>query len=381
MSRPIHRREFVKTGVAAGLSVASAATGAARTEPSKAAAPTMLIPSAVKPVVISDVSGIRFNNGGTQNCVEKAFELITQGEDVLTALIAGVNIVENDPEEIGVGYGGLPNADGVVQLDSCCMDGPTKRAGGVAAIEGVRTPSLVAQAVMNMTDHHLLVGAGAQSFARNVGIPVEEDLNTERSWELWLEWKRRIDPEHYLDPAQRADEGHRAGWSMVADGLIAEDHYWGTINCDGINSKGEISGVTTTSGLSFKIPGRTGDSPILGAGLYVDGDVGAAGSTGRGEANLYNLCSFFIVEGMRQGAHPKDAAMAALRRVKDNTVEQRLLNERGLPNFNLRFFALNKKGEFAGVAMYASGETVHGVCTENGAEERELDGLLEGPID
>jgi N4-(beta-N-acetylglucosaminyl)-L-asparaginase len=365
MGNKMNRREFFKGSLAASVVVASPA-------------PTMIVPSETRPIVISDSSGIRFKNGGPMSCVEKAFDAITQGAPVIDAVIAGVNIAENDPEENGVGYGGTPNAEGVVQLDACCMDGPKKRAGGVAAIEGVRTPSLVARAVMDQTDHHLLVGKGAQDFARSMGFRIEDDLNTDKSRRLWLEWKRRIDPEHYLDPNKRADASYQAGLSMVRDGLISEEHFYGTINCDAVNAKGEIAGVTTTSGLAFKIPGRTGDSPILGAGLYVDSDVGAAGSTGRGEANLYNLCSFMIVEAMRQGAHPKDAGMKALERIKANTVEKRLLNGRGLPNFNIRFFALNKKGEYAGVAMYASGETIYGFCDENGSEEKPLEGFLEG---
>jgi N4-(beta-N-acetylglucosaminyl)-L-asparaginase len=165
---------------------------------------------------------------------------------------------------------------------------------------------------------------------------------------------------------------------MLRDGLIGEDHFWGTTNSNGISPAGEICGVTTTSGLSWKIPGRTGDSPILGAGLYVDGDVGAAGSTGRGEANLYNLSSYLIVENLRQGMTPEDAGLEALRRIQANTVEERLLNSRGLPNFNVRFFVLNAKGEYAGVSMYAAGETMYAVCTENGAEERPLESLLAG---
>lgn len=361
----MYRREFVTKSLATG------AVGSALS-------PTLLIRSAVAPVVVSDLTGIRFKNGGNQSSVERAFELLTKGERVIDAVMAGVQIPENDPEENGVGYGGTPNADGVVQLDACCMDGVTRRAGGVAAIEGVRTPSLVAKAVMEQTDHHLLVGQGAQDFARSLGFTIESDLNTEKSRGLWLEWKRRVDPEHYLDPEKRAAAGYQAGLSMLRDGLISEEHFFGTTSCNAINSQGEIAGVTTTSGLAFKIPGRTGDSPILGAGLYVDGDVGAAGSTGRGEANLYNLCSFLIVERMREGMHPKDAGMEALKRVRANTVEKRLLNTRGLPNFNLRFFALNKKGDYAGVAMYASGETIYSTCTENGPEERPLEGLLDG---
>jgi N4-(beta-N-acetylglucosaminyl)-L-asparaginase len=346
-------------------------------ESSAAQAPAVVTRTA-RPVVIASGNGHRFRNGGTYTCVEEAFRLLTSGTDVLDALIAGVNIVELDPEDTSVGFGGLPNADGVVQLDACCMHGPRRRAGGVAALEGVRTPSRVARAVMDHTDHHLLVGTGAQTFARNMGFAVENDLNTPRSRQLWLEWKRRIDPQHYLDPDKRAAAGLDAALQMAAEGLIDRDHLFGTINCDGLSPKGEIAGVTTTSGLAWKIPGRVGDSPILGAGLYVDGEVGAAGSTGRGEANLYNLCSFLIVERMRQGRSPKDAGMDALKRVQAMTVERRLLNSRNEPNFNLNFYALNARGEHAGVAMYAAAGATYAVCTENGAEQRPIEPLLSG---
>ena len=273
-----------------------------------------------KPVVISSANGNVYKNGGDATGVQKAFTLMVAGGDVLDALIAGVNIVETDPEDTSVGYGGLPNAEGVVQLDASCMHGPRRQAGGVAALEGVRTPSLVAKAVMEQTDHHLLVGKGAQQFARDMGFRIEDDLNTEKSRRLWLEWKRRSDPEHYLDPKQRAAAGMAAALQMAREGLLEREHLYGTINCNGVNAQGEVCGVTTTSGLAWKIPGRVGDSPILGAGLYVDGEVGAAGSTGRGEANLYNLSSFWIVEALGRGAHPKDAGLDALRRIARNTV-------------------------------------------------------------
>jgi N4-(beta-N-acetylglucosaminyl)-L-asparaginase len=372
MSRQITRRDFVKTGAVAAVG----ATAAPKQTIEEA--PVVHTPQSVRPLVISDSSGYLYKNGGPECAVERAFRLITDGTDVLDALIAGVNIPELDPEESGIGYGGLPNAEGVVQLDSCCMHGPKRWAGGVAAIEGVRTPSLVAKAVMEYTDHHLLVGKGAQDFARSLGFTVEEDLNTEHSRNMWIEWKRRVDPRHYLDPEKRAQAAYDAGLGMVRDGLIEEDHFWGTINCDGIGPNGDICGVTTTSGLAWKIPGRAGDSPILGAGLYVDGDVGAAGSTGRGEANLYNLTSYLIVENMRRGMHPTDAGLAGLQRIRDNTVEDRLLNSRGEPNFNVRFFVLNATGEFAGVTMYASGQTDYAVCTENGLEVLSLENLLDG---
>ncbi len=371
MSKKMSRRDFVLTGAAAGLAAATPRRVLGM-------APTMIVPNNVKPVVVASGNGNTVKNGGTMTCVEKAFEMMSKGEDVLDSLIAGVNIVELDPADAGVGYGGRPNADGVVQLDSCCMHGPKKRAGGVAALEGVRNPSLVAKAVMEYTDHHLLVGAGAQSFARNMGFKIEDDLNTDKSRKMWLEWKRRIDPGHYLDPGKRAEAGYQAGLQMVREGLIDEESFWGTINCDGINAKGEICGVTTTSGLAWKIPGRTGDSPILGAGLYVDQEVGAAGSTGRGEANLYNLCSFLVVEEMRRGKAPKDAGLEALRRVQAATIEKRLLNSKGQPSFGLSFYVINAKGDYAGVAMYAGERSKYAVCTENGAESLPLEPLLDG---
>lgn len=373
MSDRINRREFVVTSAAAGLAAAAPGlAGAARAMP----APAVTTRAAVRPVVISAANGNHSKDAAGKTAVQKAYEMIVAGADVLDAVIAGVNIVELDPTDYSVGYGGLPNAEGVVQLDSCCMHGPLKRAGGVAAIEGVKTPSLVAKAVADDTDNHLLAGAGAQEFARRMGFKIEDDLNTPLSRKLWLEWKRRTDPEHYPDPKTRAEVGMRVGLEMVREGLIAREHYYGTINCNGINAKGDICGVVTTSGLAFKIPGRVGDSPILGAGLWLDNDVGAAGSTGRGEANLYNLCSFFIVESMRRGMAPKDAGLAALKRVQQNTVEKRLLNGRGLPAFDLTFYVLNAKGEHAGVALYSGFK--YAVCDEQGPRLEPCEGLLEG---
>ena len=395
MTKKISRRDFVISSAAAGLAATATSSAGAQ-------APAGKIRAGIKPVVIASQNGITRKNGGDLSCVETAFERMARGDDVLDSLIAGVNIVELDPEDTSVGYGGLPNADGVVQLDSCCMHGPRKQAGGVAALEGIRNPSLVAKAVMDYTDHHLLVGRGAQNFARNLGFEVEDDLNTERSRELWLEWRQRVDPDHYLDPddrpvrspgrtgrgggaiadareryRDRARRGYQAALDMMREGLIPEHSFWGTVNCNGINAAGDICGVTTTSGLSWKIPGRAGDSPILGAGLYVDGEVGACGSTGRGEANLFNLSSFLIVEKIRDGMHPKDAALEGLRRIRANTIEERLLNGRGEPAFNVRFFAIDKQSRYAGVQMYGGGEGF-AICNENGAELIGFDYLLDG---
>lgn len=345
-------------------------------------APTVATPRSVKPVVVASANGHKYRNGGPRTAVQEAFERITRGEDVLEGLVAGVNINELDPEDDSVGYGGLPNADGVVQLDASCIHGPKKRAGAVAALEGVRTPSLVAKAVLEQTDHHLIVGQGAQELARQLGFKIEDDLNTESSRRKWLEWKRRIDPEHWLDPVKRARTGWRVWRDMMAEGIIDSEHGYGTINCNGVTPKGEVAGVTTTSGLSWKIPGRVGDSPILGAGLYLDNDVGAAGSTGRGEANLYNLCSFLIVEQMRRAAHPKDAGMEAVRRVKASTVEARLLDVKGQPDFSLAFYIVNRNGEHAGVSLWEQDDKgrrrEYAVCTEAGPQLLPCEFLLPG---
>lgn len=368
MNTGFTRRNFLQTSVAAGA-VASAQSQLASAKPIRKAA-------GVRPVVIASNNGNTRTNGGEETCVARAFRLMTSGKDVLESLVAGVNIVELDPEDASVGYGGLPDANGDVTLDSCCMHGPLKRAGGVAAIQGVRTPSDVAKAVADHTDHHLLVAQGAQDFARAMGFKIEDDLNTEKSRKLYLEWKRRTDPQHYLDPAKRAALGAKVGLEMVAEGKIDAEHYWGTINCNGINASGEICGVTTTSGLAWKIPGRVGDSPILGAGLWVDNDYGAAGSTGRGEANLYSLASFLVVEQLRNGRSPKDAGMEALKRIRDNTIEKRLLKEDGKPDFQVNFYVLNKKGEHAGVALYGGGRK-YAVCDENGPRFETIEGLLD----
>jgi N4-(beta-N-acetylglucosaminyl)-L-asparaginase len=276
--------------------------------------------------------------------VTRAVELMTRGVDTLDAAVEGVKIQELDPKDTSVGYGGLPNEDGVVQLDASCMHGPSKRAGAVAALEGIKTPSEVARLVLKYTNHILLVGEGAKRFALSYGF-AEEDLLTPESRQLWLKW--------------RANRGTTDDWVEVPAGeAVLTARPTGTINLDLINEKGEISSITTTSGLAWKIPGRAGDSPIVGAGQYTDNEVGAAGSTGLGEANIMVCGGFLTVEHMRQGMAPTDACLATLKRVIAMTPSRRL-DERGRPTFQLNFYAVNKKGETGGAALFPSRYAVH----------------------
>lgn len=361
----LDRRRLLADG--AGLGAAALAAGPATGQ------------GRAKPAVIASANGNTHKNGGDLTCVTLAFQQLISGRDVLDAVITGVNIVELDPADDSVGYGGLPNADGVVQLDAAVMHGALRRAGSVACLEGVRTPSLVARAVMDQTDHHLLVGRDAQAFARRLGFKVEDDLNTENSRRKWLEWKRRTDPLHFLEPDRRESAMTAIRRELVREGVLREEGLYGTIHCSALDPRGNLACVTTTSGLAFKIPGRVGDSPILGAGLYVDNEAGSAGSTGRGEANLYGLSSFLIVEELRRGRHPKDAGMEALRRVRANTREKRLLATDGGPNFDLVFYVVDRSGRTAGVSLRPGRK--YALCDEGGPRSLDCDSLLSRSAD
>ena len=360
------RRDFIQGAAGAGLGLAAGAFPFA----GLSAAPAVRR-SRVTPVAVA--------SGNGERAVQLAMEVLTRGGDTLEAVVRGVNLVEDDPADMSVGYGGLPNEEGVVQLDASVMHGPTRGAGSVASIEGVRRPSLVAVAVMRYTDHVMLVGDGARRFARAMGFPADDDLLTEASRTEWLRLRARMsDDDDWLLPGESGepladfrrepDRGRPVGTVPPPDSFDGV-RPMGTINCNAVDRDGNMSGVTTTSGLFYKIPGRVGDSPIIGAGLYTDNDVGSAGSTGRGEAVIKTCGSHTVVEAMRRGASPADACLEACRRIVHWTVEKRLLDERGRPNFNVNFYAVNKRGEHGAAAIYSGAR--YAVCVDGRAELRD----------
>jgi N4-(beta-N-acetylglucosaminyl)-L-asparaginase len=327
MKNKFSRRDFLKAGIGASAAAVLGEGKIAFTKP----------PESEKLVVIASGNGIR--------TVDKAMAMLRNGADPLDAVIAGVNIVEEDPNDMSVGYGGIPNEDMEVELDASVMHGPTHNAGAVAGLKHIKTPSKVAKLVMERTDHALLCGKGALKFAKAHGFK-EENLLTDKARERWLRWKERLsDSDDWYSPPENLDPEFQEAL-----------RYYGTINCCAVDSNGNLAGVTTTSGLSYKIAGRVGDSPIIGAGLYVDNTVGAAGSTGRGEANILNCGSFTVVEFMRRGSSPEEACLKSLERIAQTSKGQpHLLDEENQPGFGLSFYAINKKGESGSATMRSGG--------------------------
>ncbi len=279
-------------------------------------------------------------------------ELLRSGEDAVDAVVGGVAVVEDDPDDMSVGYGGLPNEAGVVQLDAGVMHGPSHKAGAVAALENIRHPAQVALRVLRHTNHVLLVGAGALAFARAHGFE-EENLLTDKAREAWLKWKSSLsDDDDWLNTDRRADQDLRTALADAAG--VPYTH--GTIHCAAIDRGGNLSACTTTSGLSYKIPGRVGDSPIVGAGLFVDNAVGAAGATGVGEEVIHSCAAFQIVQHLSAGDDPTAACLKTLRWIASHTRRDSRLNQRGEPNFEEVFYALRRDGAF-GAAAFRPGET------------------------
>ncbi len=359
------RRDFVKTsvlGFAAGVGTHSGVPQAFA-ESSSAIPPD----PPKRPIIISANNGYAY--------VEAAYAFLKAGGDTLDAAIRVVKGPEDDPKDDSVGLGGLPNEEGVVELDSCCMHGPTRRAGSVGGVRNIKNVCLVAKAVMEHTGHVMLVGEGAERFAVAMGFP-RENLLTERSRKIWLLWKEtnserdwwgpamadphwhppapeskpqaRVSPQRIEQLKQRAaDVGIEPEFQLAAVRRVLFP-LTGTIHCSALNEKGEISGVTTTSGLAFKLPGRVGDSPIIGAGCYTDQDIGSAGATGAGEENIKVAGAHTIVENMRHGMSPQEAGMDALKRIVRNYNGDMTR----LKYMDMTYYILRKDGAYASVCLW-----------------------------
>jgi N4-(beta-N-acetylglucosaminyl)-L-asparaginase len=364
------RRKFFLTSLA-GTAAAGTSNLLRASVPGSATATATFVTQSTpakgkRPVMISSANGV--------HALQKGMDILKNGGDTLDAAVAAVTVVEDDPNDDSVGYGGLPNEEGEVELDASVMHGPTRRGGSVASVRRIKNVAKLAKTVMERTNHTMIVGDGARRFAVAEGFE-EMNLLTEHSRKIWLAWKAStsfnwrpgIDSPEWNGKSAQARRGNPLDSPEFREllGDICEHHEeliarasevitnppTGTINCLAVNDKGEISGTTTTSGLSWKIPGRVGDSPIIGAGLYVDGDVGGAGSTGKGEENIKISGGHTIVEMMRKGMSPTDACLEALHRVARNYNN----DKKKLGTFHIYFYALNKDGVHGSASLWRNG--------------------------
>jgi N4-(beta-N-acetylglucosaminyl)-L-asparaginase len=351
----IARREFL---AATGALAAAGAMGGRIMAIQPAAAPSG--DAHRGPCVIS--------SGNGERAAARAMELIRGGQHPLDAIVEGIKIVEDDPNDMSVGLGGLPNEEGVVQLDASVMDGLLHRAGSVAALENIKNPAAVALLVSRRTDHVMLVGPGALKFAKRMGFK-EEDLLTDAAREAWLKWRANLGKDDdWLNDDEREDvkkTGQRSSPHRIDGSPVVPDSTrrvtgspdgvpftWGTIHSSAVTETGHLAACTSTSGLSWKLPGRIGDSPIVGAGMYCDNAVGSAGATGRGEAVIQVCGAFSIVQHMESGKTPTEACLAVAKRIADRTKEKRLLDDKGRPNFNVTLYALRKDGAYGSASLW-----------------------------
>jgi N4-(beta-N-acetylglucosaminyl)-L-asparaginase len=385
------RRDFLTTAVVGSLSLGLEAQDAKSPEPGNAAAQAA---PGKRPVIVCAKNGLDY--------LDEAFGMLRSGSDTLDAALRVIRGPEDDPNNDSVGLGGLPNEEGVVELDACCMHGPTRRAGAVGAVRNIKNVSLVAKAVMEHSGHVMLVGEGAERFAVAQGFP-RENLLTEHSrkiWMLWKEWHSSrdwwgpgIDSPNWTTPetSPESDLWQQRVQKLeeMAAGLAIEPEFrdaamrrvlfppTGTIHCSALNEKGEISGCTTTSGLAFKLPGRVGDSPIIGAGCYTDQDVGSAGATGTGEQNIKVAGAHTIVENMRRGMSPQEAGLDALKRIVRNFNG----DHNKLRFMDMTYYVLRTDGAYACVSLWEgySRANVHGMAIHDGTRRIEKSvALLKG---
>ena len=360
------RRGFFQGMAGVGVAIAAptyakAPAGRSEGKPSKAekagGRPAYAEAAAGRPFFIST-----WKHGKPAN--EKAAEVLTSGGSLLDAVEKGINTAELDPEVMSVGVGARPNEEGILQLDAVIMDGPTHRAGAVAALEQIATPISVARRVMEKTYHTLLAGDGALRFALAEGFEPMQ-LLTPKALELWMKWKadpkrkqfRRGAPDE--KPIIRPDE------KQQRPGAHGDDH--DTITMAALDAAGNLVAGGSTSGLSWKLSGRVGDVPLLGCGIFVDNTVGAAGATGDGDEMAKFCSSFAIVERMRAGADPQSACEAVLRWMLEVHPE----NEK----IEACVYAANKKGEF-GAASIRPGDFTYAVWWPGMSELRTAKSVL-----
>jgi len=345
-----------------------------------------------QPVIITKYTG--------KQTIAEAWRMLKDGQDTLDAVLHVCKGQEDDPNDQSVGLGGLPNEEGVVELDSCCMHGPTRKAGSVGGVRNIKNVCLVARDVMRHTGHVMLVGDGAERFAVAMGYP-RENLLTESSRKMWLLWKEMNSNQDWWGPGPddrrwKTPESPQAAledkcrnlMEMAADFGIEPElreraaEYilfppTGTIHVSAINEKGEMSGATTTSGLSWKLPGRLGDSPIIGAGCYCDQDVGSAGATGSGEENIKVAGAHTIVENMRRGMSPKDAGLEVLQRIVRNYNHD--MNR--LRYVEMVYYILRRDGQYACVSLWnnsPAGKTLQFAVHDGAARLEQTTPLFEG---
>src|SRR6202795_2029139 len=372
------RRAFLTTAAVGAASLGLEGEAWTRPDPNQASN---------RPIIISAANGFDY--------LDDAYAFLAGGGDTLDVALRVVKGPEDDPNDTSVGLGGLPNEEGVVELDACCMHGPTRRAGSVGGVRNIKNVSLVSKAVMDHTGHVMLVGEGAERFAVAVGFP-RENLLTDHSRKIWLLWKEHhssedwwgpgLDDPHWQPPdikprSQMMQERFRRLEERAADLGIAPELRaeavdkvlfppTGTIHCSALNEKGDISGCTTTSGLAYKLPGRCGESPIIGAGCYTDQDVGSAGATGSGEENIKVAGAHTIVENMRHGMSPFEAGMDALKPIVRNYNGD--MNK--IRFVDMTYYILRKDGAYAGVSLwegYSKGHQ-HKIAVHDGTRRAEV---------
>jgi N4-(beta-N-acetylglucosaminyl)-L-asparaginase len=384
------RRDFLATSAAASASLALDL----QAQQAPGYKPPARGPKPRSPVLICAANGY--------NYLDRGYAVLTSGGDTLDAVMQVITGPEDDPNDDSVGLGGLPNEDCVVELDACCMHGPTRMAGAVAGVHDIKNVSLLAKTVMEHTGHVMLVGEGASHFGNLMGFP-KENLLTEpsrKTWQLWREtmstddwWGPGLASPHFKFPDTGGDNTELTPLIERMDKLAARIGIeperrmaaiqqvlkppTGTINCSSINEKGEMSSATTTSGLAWKIPGRAGDSPIIGAGCYCDQDVGAAGATGNGEENIKVCGGHTIVENMRHGMAPEEAGMDALRRIVRNYNG----DMHKLAYMDMTYYILRNDGAYACVSLWA-GPADHprrfAVCDDKGKRYEKAMPLFQG---